>query len=363
LRSSPQLFCRFTKAFRWILRRNGVPWLVGYLDDFLFGGASLTGECQRAMEKVEAICAELGIALHPTKRAAPSQYIVFLGLGIDTALMRTFLPDDKKQRLVKLCAEMLQRRSASLRELQVVLGLMVHAGRVLQPARLMCRQLVFVLRRYSEECPRARQSLPPEALGDLEWWVRFLPSWNGVGIIPMQMAWESELIQSDACRTGAGAVGPQRQWFHYPWPAAIAEGSEKVWSMPVLELLAIVLALETWGPQVAGRRVRLHSDCQPMVQAWQRQRTKRPAVLNLLRIAHAIACRYRFHLSVSHIRGVWNVAADRASRLSEGQKRPSVTELMGASLVEAKKVEPMGTEIVQAIIATTPTDAADRLLR
>lgn len=358
LRSSPQLFCRFTRAFRWILRRNDVAWLVGYLDDFLFGGAALSDECQRAMAKVEAICAELGIALHPKKRAAPSQYVVFLGLGIDTALMRTFLPDDKKQRLVSLCAAMLQRRAASLRELQVVLGLMVHAGRVLQPARLMCRQLVFVLRRYSEDRPRVRQPLPPDALGDLEWWIRFLPAWNGVGIIPAQVAWEKELVQADACRTGGGAVGPQGQWFHYPWPQAIAAGTAEEWPMPVLELLAIVLALETWGPLVAGRRVWLHSDCSSMVHAWNRQRTKSAAVLPLLRTAHAVACRYRFHLSMSHIAGVWNVAADCASRLSEGQQSPSAEQQRAAGLLPTLRVSPAGTEIVEATITAATATAA-----
>jgi hypothetical protein len=346
LRSSPQLFCRFTKAFRWIMKQAGVEWIIGYLDDFLIGGGPLSEECLEAMRKIEKICKEIGVELHPKKRTGPSQLIIFLGIGIDTALMRTFLPEDKRIKLELLCINMRRRGDASLRELQEIVGVMVHAARVMQPGRLMTRHLIFHLSHYDQSRPRARRALSKNALMDLEWWISALPSWNGTGIIPESLGWESTLITTDACRTGGGAVGPKNQWFHQPWPSYVASGTMKEWPMPLLEMAAIVLALQTWGPFISGRRVRIHTDCLVIVYAWRRQRTKRSVgLLRLIRIAHALALNFRFHISMSHIRGVWNVAADVASRLSD-LPPPKAESMRALGLWPERRVPPPGAESI-----------------
>lgn len=119
----------------------------------------------------------------------------------------------------------------------------------------------------------------------------------------------------------------------------------KQWPMPVLEMAATVMALETWGPLLTGRRVRVHTDCKGNVYALQLQRSKRRALMRLVRLAHSIAFSYRFHLSVSHIPGRVNGVADSASRLSEA-KPPSEEELAGKQLFPALRVMAAGLDNV-----------------
>lgn len=329
-RSSPARFMRFAQAFKGILvRRVGARCrVVYYLDDFLVL-APTEAECRAAMETMDELARRLGVSLHPTKREGPSTFVTFLGIGIDTHNMRVFLPQPKKAKLRAALAALAAKRAASLRQLQSAVGLMLHAAKVVEPGRLMSRRLVeLVRRRYDETSPRRPLPLPSDAVDDLRWWLDCLDDWDGCSLIPVDEDWaEPVAIQTDACTSdGAGAVlfadaaaataASPDAWLYYPWPA---DSPLRAWPIAALEMAAIAIALETLGPLLAGRKIRVlrvHSDSSNSVDALVRQSARNPLCMRLLRGCYALALRSGFRLKLSHISGARNVFADAASRLS-----------------------------------------------
>jgi hypothetical protein len=342
-RSSPARFTQFAQVFAGILRHSGAKNVMFYLDDFLLAGAS-EAECAAAVAIMESIARQLGVTLHPTKRDGPAQAITFLGIGLDTVQMRMTLPPDKKRKVRDACTEMLaDARGVSLAQLRSVTGLLLHAGRVVQPGRLMTRRLVELLRgmlRRRNARPHERVALPSDARADLQWWISGLDEWDGTSLIPLDDSWADPIVtQTDACTSdGAGAVlfatppvasaaaaaassasADEHQlsaWFHYAWPppAASPLGS---WPIPALEMAAVAIALDTFGPRLRGRCIRLHSDSAAVVGNVRRHSPASELNMRLLRGIHATAWTHDVRIALAtHIPGARNVFADAASRLS-----------------------------------------------
>lgn len=323
-RSSPQRFTRFAEAFAGILRRvYHIQHLTFYLDDSLLGGAPGTDECRIAMETFDKVALEHGVETHPVKRDGPTTCLTYLGIGIDTVAMRVFLPRPKQEKLIRACAELIRARSASLNQLDSVIGLMLFAARVVQPGRIMARRVIELKRTYSARAPHVQRALPEDAIADLEWWRDNLAFWDGRSIIPQTWEWaEPIVVQSDACTSdGAGAVyipiersgTAARSWLYYRWP----HGSDaRTWPIAVLELAAVAIALATWGSLLQGRKVSIHSDSMNAVNAVERTATTNALSMRLLRGIHALAFEHDFHVKITHIKGTHNVRADAVSRLS-----------------------------------------------
>lgn len=329
-RSSPRLFTQFAQAFAGILKRNGAQHVMFYLDDFLLLAPSREA-CDAAVRAMEALAAELGVTLHPTKRDGPANVLAFLGIGIDTIAMRIFLPLTKKAKVRAACDRLLQAGRASLHELRSVVGLMLHAAQVVQPGRLMARRVLEFKRPFECSIPHNSRlhlpiTLPDDVCDDLRWWVDCLDHWDGISMIPAHGDWaEPIVIQTDAASTdGAGAVlleldSPSSDssisaWLYHPWSA---NGPWRRWTAASLEMAAIAISLNTFGGRLAGRRIRINSDSSNSVDALKRTATSSPLHMRLLRGIHAIAMHHDFHIQlVSHIKGTHNVCADAASRLS-----------------------------------------------
>ena len=84
LRSAPLLFNAYADALEWIFRKQGMPNILHYLDDFLVVGSPATSECQHSLNSIMAICTQLSVPL---------------GIQIDTEKMQARLPADKLSRL------------------------------------------------------------------------------------------------------------------------------------------------------------------------------------------------------------------------------------------------------------------------
>lgn len=352
-RSSPARFTDFAQAFAGILRRRFeanslAALLMFYLDDFLMAARS-EAECAKAVEMMDALATLLGVTLHPTKRDGPAQIIVFLGIGVDTVRMRVFLPADKKAKVLAACRRVLRARRASVRQLQSLIGLLLHAAQVVQPGRLMTRRLLEVQTAFmrAAHSPRVPRPLPDDALDDLQWWVEGLDAWDGQSMIPSASdAAEPIVIQSDASSEhGAGAVlflppamHAVATWFFLDWRDDQLPAAVRQWHIGALEMLAIAVALHTFGAQLATRCIRIHSDSMNAVQALQRQASTSWLHMRLLRAIHAAAWAHDIHITLtSHIAGKRNVYADAASRLPV----QTADHLASLGLAEERRLQPL----------------------
>ena len=90
------------------------------------------------------------------------------------------------------------------------------------------------------------------------------------------------------------------------------------WPIAALEMASIAVALHTFGEQLHGRAIRLHSDSMNAVHNMSRQAPQSQLNMRLLRGIHAVAWTHDIRITLTtHIAGKRNVFADAASRLSE----------------------------------------------
>ena len=85
-----------------------------------------------------------------------------------------------------------------------------------------------------------------EARKDIRWWSDFLPTWNGISIIPEKdWSYQADLeIFTDAVSTSGYGAYYHGKWFHGPWPTELPDDSIQ-WK----ELFPIYAACRLWGPQ------------------------------------------------------------------------------------------------------------------
>ena len=116
--------------------------------------------------------------------------------------------------------------------------------------------------------------------------------------------------------TGYGACS-DRHWYSQSWTTEeeeTAKASLKRDSMPWKECYAVARAVATFAPRAQGQRIILHSDCMPVVSAWIKGDSPKPAIAGLIRtILFMCACN-DVELRIQFIRGTDNTLADALSR-------------------------------------------------
>ena len=132
LQSAPKLFTAVAAGLSWALQCEGIANLIHYLDDFFFWSEEGSPDCARVLSTAVPLCHRLELPVAPQKVVGPSTSIVFLGILIDSARQEIRLPE----KLARLRLELRawgDRRSASKRQLQSLIGLLNHAAKVVRP--------------------------------------------------------------------------------------------------------------------------------------------------------------------------------------------------------------------------------------
>ena len=95
----------------------------------------ISGECQQSLDHVLSLFNKLGIPLAPDKLEGPSTTLTFLGIEIDTVAMEIRLPVAKLQALQVTIQSWLGKQACSQRDLESLLGSLVHACCVLKEGK------------------------------------------------------------------------------------------------------------------------------------------------------------------------------------------------------------------------------------
>lgn len=320
LASATAIFEWYSSAAEFIARSMlHLHHLEHYVDDFFMMHATHEG-CARAVQQLLALFAELGLPVAPDKVEGPAQLMVFLGIYIDTINMTLSLDAERLAAIEAMLAEWSQRKTASREELQSLIGILSFAAKVVRAGRIFLRRMIDQLKRIPSWAFAATQfPLSDSFHRDVKWWTVFVREWNGKSLIKGN-EWHPKAkncveIHTDACSTGYGALCNE-EWFAGKWTAAEEEEARRGErdSMPWKELHVIVRAAATWGGNWRGMHVRLRSDCQPVVDAWQKGDSRCEAQASLLRTLLYLTATHDFTLTILHIPGVDNVHADLLSR-------------------------------------------------
>ena len=171
---------------------------TNYIDDF--GGCDTLDQADDALHALQFLFDLFGIESSPEKNCPPSTLMTFLSILFNTVTMTHSIPDNKISDLLALIQQILQMSSISRHRLQSILGLMSFITACFRPNRIIMSALLNGLRGLPRH---GHLSISAEIHSDLEWWLNFLPWYNGISLIPPP-SYTPNILVTDACANGAG---------------------------------------------------------------------------------------------------------------------------------------------------------------
>ncbi|XP_046888607.1 uncharacterized protein LOC124475816 [Hypomesus transpacificus] len=143
-RSSPCIFDTLSEALCWVLLNvHRLPFVLHLLDDFLVVGFPFSPPA-RCISVVKATFGHLGVPLSEEKTQGPLTSIEFLGIQLDSVLMRASLPAEKLVRMRAVLASAAASVSMTKRDLLLLLGHLNFAMRIIPHGRSFVSRLLSV---------------------------------------------------------------------------------------------------------------------------------------------------------------------------------------------------------------------------
>jgi hypothetical protein len=243
--------------------------------------------------------------------------MLLLGVLFDSVAMTISLDRDRVLAIQLQLSSWLGRTSASRNELQSLIGTLSFASKVVPMSRIFLRRMIEQLKLIPSVLPSEKQwGLGAQFFKDLAWWDQFISLHNGKSLQSNCSSRSITHIFTDACVPGYGA-SCNLDWFSQTWTKdeeETARAALKRDSMPWKECYAIAKALATFAPRASGQRIVVHTDCMPVVNAWVKNDTKKPAIAQLIRTIMFICASNDIELRIQFIAGTKNVLADSLSR-------------------------------------------------
>ena len=350
LHSSPAIFNHYANVLEFAMQANGIQDLLHYLNDYFMAGPAGTGDCQHNINTMVQVCRDLGFTVNPAEVTVPSSVTNFLGIDIDSHKGVTCIDPDHLQAIMWKLSGFSHAKSATKHEILSLIGKLHFACRVCPPGRAF---LCHMIETSKKACfLHHRIKLNAKFQGDVEWWLTYLPTWNGVSFL-----YETELTSSldielytDASDKGFGCYF-QGQWCQGMFPAQ--NFGDKQMSINWHELYVVTMALALWGPQLVGKCLLFHCNNASVVHIMAK-------VMVLVCSFTLLVMRHNVHVKIQHIAGVKNnVAAallhfemDRFHQLCPpGSTRAPTTGRHMVTQGKMHETSPSATSIPQLLCA------------
>ena len=171
----------------------------------------------------------------------------------------------------------------------------------------MCEIFTEVLRNSQK---RVKIQLTPEFHRDLNWFIKFIPKFNGSAFfVHRNIQYKIEL---DACLQGLGArCGDQVYGMDIPL-------NFENMGIVHLEMINILVAIRTWATLWKGKNIRIHCDNQAVVSVLTTGKTRDSLLAAIARNILMEIAANDICLRTVHISGKNNQVADNLSRFFLG---------------------------------------------
>lgn len=306
-----------------ILSRNGIEARM-YLDD-LITLAPTKEKAERDHRFVRELLKKLGLPEACEKAQTPSRAVEWLGILINSADMSLSIPQKKVKETLVIVRKYSKKQNISKKDLQSVIGRLIHVAKCVGPARLFVSRLLDALR----EMHGTHTEVTNDMRCDFEWFSEFCNDWNGVSIIPK--AAPNKEIVVDASLTGIGASDGSRAY-----ASQICDDSQIARSISELEAINIGVALHSFVDQSwAGSHIRVLCDNLPSVTIMQTGKGRNKVILEVARAIWMLQAKFNIDISYDHIKGELNTLADALSRAHLSPK----AELLANKLIHDNQLE------------------------
>lgn len=314
---------RFSKAVQWILQNIfKVSWVSHILDDFIFFGPPHSAVFEQSQLKFLHLASDINIPIKASKTVSPNHCVILHGIEVDTLEMLCRLPMDKLDYGKLLIQNNMRRKTITLVELQSIIGTLNFYCKVIVPGRAFLRRLIDLTKGIRSK--HHHINLTKEARLDLKAWYSFLCEYNGKTMFPLSL-WNSSdtlCMYTDAAASKgyAGLLGSE--WFNGHWPSYWAK-----YSIAVMELYPIVIAVQIWARKLQNKRIIFYTDNSAVAAVVNFQSSSCSNIMVLLRKMVLTCMLYNINFQARHIPGKHNVTTDLLSRFQVSQARRSYPTL------------------------------------
>ena len=278
-------------------------WTCAYLDDIL--GVALPHKAKNAFMSLNNLIVSLGLPVNQNKVVAPAEEMLCLGININAKTGMLTIPREKILQIKELCKKWLSRAYATRKSLQKLLGHLIYLHKCVQPSRLFVNRILQVLRNTPSQ---GRVSLNASFYRDVNWFTKFLQSYNGVTKIHTKDD-NYTSVYVDASLKAIGAFSKGCVYY-----AEIPECYKLILNIVHLEMLNVMVAFRTWGHDWENLKVKVFCDNYAVVNILNNGRTRDPFLSACARSIWLVQAKFNIQVSVEHIQGQCNTYADTLSR-------------------------------------------------
>jgi hypothetical protein len=316
---------------RW--REKGFK-IVHLIDDVL---VSVTGSYEQACAVRDEMLADLerlGIQVNWKKSVlTPSKCVRFLGMLVDSAAYRFFVPPDKVEKLRDLINDMVGSGAAAVRALASVTGKIMSMQIAVPAVRMMTAECYKLIRPDGDwdRSIKLTDAVVKELLEVLQW----ISFFNSVGNpIKRYVGMREVRILVDA-GTGFGwrldGVSRSHEFgAHVRAAAGDWDADEAALWQPWKELMAVEKCLLAEGDSLRGALVLLRPDATTTVRYINKGSGPSAKLTAVMRRIWSLCVRYGIGLHAEHLSGdrMVGCGVDSLSRLSEFSVSPKVFRLI-----------------------------------
>ncbi len=307
LNSSPYFFYKIIRPVVQYLRGKGLR-IVAFVDDFLL--MTTTERADRDKNLVLDAFRELGLQPNFEKSSlTPEPTKQYIGYIIKTVNSDGHvwleIPRSRIKSLRHDISRLLRTGKGSARALARVAGQCVSMCKVILPSKLLLRNLYRLLKTRTSW--QDQLLLDPETIKDLRWWSQALTTWNGKAVTPFTI---NTQLTTDASSTGWGAHMDGKKAMGF-WNQRMSQEHSNY-----RELMAVVMAIQSFSTLLEGRTVQLLSDNITTIAYLNNLGGSQRELSQLATAIWAECYRLRIQLLAKHLAGSRNTLADQLSRVS-----------------------------------------------
>ena len=301
-------FCcqRTTNMITYIYKLEGFE-QINYLDDL--GSAEIKELAWIAYQVMGEILEKIGIEESLPKAQPPSVIAVFLGVLFNTVEMTMSITKERVKEMQELISQWLMKKSATLNEIQKLLGKLNFICNTVRAGRIFVSRLINEMKTFSSN---GRRRLKTELKKDLLWWKEYMLDFDGISIIP-DFDWSSpdKEMSTDSCLTGCGGW-QSGKYFHCKFPRKFTNQQDI--SINELETLAVIIGLRKWAASLRNKSILAYCDNSATVEIVNSGKARNRFAQSCLREICYICAKNNMVIKLIHKKGVDNRICDFLSK-------------------------------------------------
>ena len=181
-----------------------------------------------------------------------------MGIDIDLDSNTLAISEEKLRDIYAECVKVRGQKYLSKNKFQELIGKLLYIQKTVKPARIFVNRILATFRGASH---KQKIYLDRDFHADIDWYIQFLPPFNGITFIGKNVVDDMQSLFLDASLTGMGAV-----WRDHVYATPIREIPGFVLTIVHLEMFNVLLALRVWGREWCHSSVKIFGDNHSVVQ-------------------------------------------------------------------------------------------------